>query len=213
MLATGFAAHNPDRVDKIVLGEPGFLTPLLAKEFGAMVRPKSMLKMIGGLGVAFIKALHIDGPDDQAWLDFFAAELMTETDGDVTPIAGYFCNDDPNTASMPYWRLGASAIFAAQTHETNANGEPMIDMVTGLDRWNGEALILAGECNRLIGPDWQQQNHLPLFRHARLVVISGAGHTMFGERPLESIAVTRAFLNGALATHPSETKGSNDVTR
>ncbi|MDH5638744.1 MAG: alpha/beta hydrolase [Nitrospinota bacterium] len=194
MLGSGFTARNPGRVDKLVLSEPGFLNPALGKEFATKLRPKSAAKFAWALGSMFFRALHVEGPDEQAWLDYIVVQIMESKESDADPTAGYYCGDDVSTGSMPFWRPGAVAAYSAQTAPTNEQGEPDIDLVAGIEKWPGTALFLAGECNRLIGQKWQEENHLPLYPRAQMTVIPGSGHTMFGERPVEVNAAIRAYL-------------------
>ena len=44
------------------------------------------------------------------------------------------------------------------------------------------------------------------FRDAELVVIEGAGHTLFGEKPQASVAAVRRYLDGP-ADRPIRTMG------
>jgi pimeloyl-ACP methyl ester carboxylesterase len=73
-----------------------------------------------------------------------------------------------------------------------------VDFVRGVDRFPGKVLFLAGSCDTLVGPE-QQRRNLRHFRDAELVVIEGAGHTLFGEKPEESIAAVRRYLDGEVA--------------
>jgi pimeloyl-ACP methyl ester carboxylesterase len=101
---------------------------------------------------------------------------------------------------MDMWRFGARASFTAQ-ESVNERGELQIQFL-GDKRYTGPVLLLAGSCNVLIGEDHQRE-HLSHFPEGKLVVIEGAGHSMFGEKPEESNALVREFLRKANAA-PAE---------
>jgi pimeloyl-ACP methyl ester carboxylesterase len=150
----------------------------------------------------FLESLHVTGPDADARRDYLVGTLGSAR-FEGHPIAGYFCNRDLGTARIEGWRFGsrvAPAIFAA----AGIGGpSPRIDFVSGVERFPGKVLLLASSCNTIIGPE-QQRRNLRHFRDAELVVIEGAGHTMFGEKPEESVAAVRRVLDGgvALAARP-----------
>jgi pimeloyl-ACP methyl ester carboxylesterase len=57
-------------------------------------------------------------------------------------------------------------------------------------------LFLAGACDAVLG-EARQRRQMASFRAAELVVVPGAGHTMFGERPDESVAAVRRYFDEA----------------
>lgn len=71
-------------------------------------------------------------------------------------------------------------------------------VAAGVDAYPGQVLFLTGSENAIIGEE-RQRIHMRRFRDARLVVIEGAGHTMIGEKPEESLAVIREFLTNVVA--------------
>ena len=192
MLASGYLGRNPDRIDKIILAEPGFVNGKFAKEFVEKGMPKPSITIAKALSVAFFESLHVDGPDDQAMWDYFFIRFAM-TDDPVNPMTKYYCNQDFATASFDYWRMGAFASLAAQNLEMNEKGEPVIDLVTGVENYPGTVLFIASECNQLIGEPWQRRQ-MKLFPRAKLKVIKEAGHTMFGEKPEESLKIIRDYL-------------------
>ncbi len=56
-----------------------------------------------------------------------------------------------------------------------------------------KVLFLAGGCSVTVG-EARQREHMRFFREAELVVIPGAGHTLFGERPDESVGAVRRYF-------------------
>jgi pimeloyl-ACP methyl ester carboxylesterase len=64
----------------------------------------------------------------------------------------------------------------------------------GVEKFANKVLFIAGECNILIGPDFQQEQ-MKLFKEAEMVIIKDAGHFMFSEKPAESIGVIRSYFS------------------
>jgi proline iminopeptidase len=192
MLASGYLGRHPERIDKIVLAEPGMLTDETVAIFEETTRPDISLGLIWLGTKIFFRCLHIRGPDEQARGDCFYAQLMTASPKD-SPLAGYFCPEDLDDFHFDYWRFGMTAFQAIPASGRDEDGRLHIDLVQGVDRYPGKVLFLSGECNTLIGPE-HQQKHLKYFPDAELIVIEGAGHNMFTDRPEESIAVVRDYL-------------------
>jgi len=97
-------------------------------------------------------------------------------------------------ASLEYWRnssLSNKAIFQGGIDE---EGKLHIDLVSGVGNFKNKVLFMAGECNTLIGEGYQK-GHMNYFNNADMVVIKNAGHTMFGEQPIESIDAVRRYFN------------------
>ena len=196
MLATAYMGRHPDKVARAVLAEPGFLTVEIMEEFMAStggMRPRMTPGNLWIGGEIFFRSLHVDGPDDDARRDWLVDHVMMAP-FDGSPVAGYWCDGDPANAALPTWRFGARVMPAMMAGATGADGRVHLGFTEGLDGFEGPVLFLAGACNTLIGPE-HQRKHLPFFRNAELLVIPGVGHTMFGERPEELIAVVGSFLS------------------
>lgn len=67
------------------------------------------------------------------------------------------------------------------------------DFTAGVEQLAGAVLLVGGSCSAL-GPEYQRQHHLPFFPRGRVVTIEGAGHRLPTEKPDETLAVVRAFL-------------------
>ncbi len=197
MLASGYAARHPEKLTHVVLAEPGMLTADDARRLFAAtggMRPP-LTAEVAWLGArTALESLHVSGPDADARSDFLIGTLaFARFEGH--PIAGYFCGRDLATARIEGWRYGsrvAPALFAASGF---GGPSPRIDFVSGVERFQGKVLLLAGSCGAVIGPEAQRRN-LRHYRDAELVIVEGAGHTMFGEKPEESLAAVRCFLGG-----------------
>ncbi len=197
MLASGYAARRPDKLTHLVLAEPGMLTAddarRLLEATGGMRPP--ITAEVAWLGArTLLDSLHVSGPDADARRDYLVGTLASAR-FQGHPIAGYFCDRDLGTARLEGWRYGARVAPALFAEAGLGGPSPRIDFVTGVDRFRGKVLLLAGSCDAVIGPEAQRRN-LRHYRDAELVVIEGAGHTMFGEKPEESLAAVRRFLDG-----------------
>lgn len=205
MLASGYAGKHPDKVHHLVLAEPGMLTSEDAKRWMDAthgLRPPASVEVARVASRAFFESLHVDGPDPDARRDYLMGALSSAP-FEGHPIGGYFCGGDLRNARMEGWRFGArigGALFGA----AGVGGPtPNVDFVSGVQRLEHKVLFLSGSCNTIIGPE-QQRRNLRHYRDAELVVIEGAGHTMFGEKPEESVAAVRRYLED-----DSNTRASN----
>jgi len=195
MLASGYAGLHPEKLSHLVLAEPGPLTAEDARRFVAAtggLRPPMTAEVIWLGARTWLESLGVGGPDADARGDYLRGTLVSSR-FEGHPAAGYYCNRDLSTASLPGWRFGAR-LAAAILREGQMDGPaPRVDFVRGVERYRGPVLFLAGSCNAVLGPE-QQRHHMRHFPGAGLVVIEGAGHTMFGEKPEESLRALRAFL-------------------
>jgi proline iminopeptidase len=188
MLASAYLGYAPQKVDKAVLAEPGFLN---AQEFEDWRAYQGQI--LSGMEYFWVAlrsgfaAQHVDGPDADARNDFLLGEgiLPYFTNHPNNP---YHCPGEPFDA--PHWRFGAtasSAIPAAATEED----------LNSLSAQTGEypkpVLFLAGECDTWIGSELQAK-HAALYPNAELVVIGKSGHDMFWDNPQETLTAVRAFL-------------------
>jgi len=197
MLASGYTGRHPEKVARLVLAEPGMLTRETARDLMAAtndMQPRMSLSVLWLGARTWLRSLAVTGPDDDARRDWFMGTL-TSTPFDDHPVAGYYCGRDLANARAETWRFGARAAPALFREARAADGTWNVDFVQGVDRYQGEALFLVGSCDQLIG-EAMQRRHMVHFPTARLEVIAGAGHTMFGEKPEESVAAVRRHLVG-----------------
>jgi len=211
MLASGYAGRHPEKLSQLVLAEPGPLTEDDARRFVAAtggLRPPMTAEVLWLGARTWLASLGVRGPDADARRDFLQGTLVSSR-FEGHPTAGYYCNRDLGSASLPGWRFGAR-LAAAVLREGQLDGPvPRVDFVRGVERFGGPVLFLAGSCNAVMGPE-QQRRHMRHFPRAELVVVEGAGHTMFGEKPEESLRALRAFLGAAgAAARPSPVRSGS----
>jgi proline iminopeptidase len=196
MLAAAYLSEHPDRVSHAVLAEPAFLTAEQGNQWLATTSagvPPLSWPFVRGAWRAWIESRYVYGPDDAARQDYLAQALMS-LDVPNNPLAGYYCDRDPRGAYMPLWRYGAAVAPAIMQKAMNDEGQFSVDLITPkMKRYPHKVLLIAGSCNTIIGPAAQRDN-LSLFASAELAIIDDAGHTMFGEKPDESLAVVRQYL-------------------
>ena len=195
MLGTSFLGQHGELIDKAILIEPGFLNSEILSEVmkrtnGFMPRDPS-LQMTWNIVRDLIRSLRIHGPDAHAQKDFMTEALMNSSTTE-SPIAQYFCGADTKNGKLEHWRVGADSMqLLSELNDPQIASD--FDLTLGLKKYSKPVLLMAGSCNSLIGEDIQRK-HLALFTNAKLEVIPDAGHTLIGEKPLESISVLRRFL-------------------
>ncbi len=192
MLASAYLGQYPEKVDHVVLAEPGFLTAEFLQRFFEQVQ----VKFTPGVTTYFLKtrfeALHVMGIDEHAMDDYFGRHFNLYQ-GEDHPQAGYYCpgaKPDPEGS----WRFGAVADASMKSEAIDAEGNITLNLVAGVENFTDKVLFIAGECQTVIGADWQREQ-MVFFPNAELVVIPDAGHEMFKENPADSIAAVREYLN------------------
>jgi proline iminopeptidase len=195
MLGSAYLAKHPDRVHKIILAEPGFLTTEMAEEFMERTNGFALDMTLDNmllLGKIVMQALHLRRPDDQAIKDYIFMNLFTAPIKNH-PMGGYFCESKYDSAQMKFWRLSMVASQAIQQSGMDADGNMEIDLVSGVAQFQDTVLFISGSCNQFIGPDYQAQ-HLQYFPRHKLEVIENAGHNMFLDQPEDFYRIVRTHF-------------------
>jgi len=192
MLASAYLGQFPEKIDHVVLAEPGFLTSEFAKKFTQATR----IRFSGSLLAYFLKtqfeSLHVNGPDEHASKDYFVHQWNLYQGSDH-PQAGFRCQGDTPKESET-WRFGSSTSNAFFQQAVDGDGNFVVNFVNGVENFENKVLFMTGECQTVIGTDWQSQQ-VEYFSDAELAVIPNAGHEMFFENPEASLEVVRAYLN------------------
>jgi proline iminopeptidase len=181
-LVAAYATLHPQKIDRIVLAEPGPLRPEMAAQ--GPVRAGDATFIWPGT-VATLQAQHIDGPDAEAGADYVIGEMMMRAN------PGYWCNQEipPGTRG---WRWGSAANQAVTRSLFGGDGQ-QFDLIPAAGTFRRPVLFIASSCDTVIGIRFQQQQ-LRYFRTADLVVVPNAGHEMFLEQPEAAVEAVRAFL-------------------
>jgi proline iminopeptidase len=192
MLASAYLGQHPDKVSHAVLAEPGFLTSEFAEKWAEATKLRFTTGILYHLLKTKFEALHVNGPDDHAADDYFAHQ-MNLYQGSDHPQAGYYCEGDvPDKEGS--WRFGTQASDALFQQAIDADGNFDINLIAGVENFNNKVLFIAGECQKVIGVEWQKRQ-MEFFPHAELATIPDAGHEMFAENAVASIATVREYLN------------------
>ena len=181
-IVTTFAGRYPEKVDGLVLIEPGPMTQEMAA-IGPNFTGTPVVTLVTGLFESF----HIqDPPDDKAAFDHVTGKIM------IAANPGYWCGETP-PPSVEGWRFSYDAYqnIAASVFDEDGN---QIIAIDGIDRFEEEVLFMVGSCNTVIGEAFQRKQ-MAYFQNARLVVIEGVGHELVAEEPQESISAVRAYLD------------------
>jgi proline iminopeptidase len=192
MLVTAYLGRYPDKVERAVLAEPGFLTSDMAKEFFEKTRPQLSFSMLYYFLKTKFQALHVRRPDVYASGDYFSHQWNMYPGSDH-PQGGYRC-DGVGPEDGEYWRNGADAASSIMQAAMDSDGIFNLDLTQGVENFPNQVLFIAGECQTIIGVDWQKRM-MPFFRDAELAVIPDAGHEMFSENPQASVNAVREYLN------------------
>ena len=195
MLASGYLTQHPEKVQRIILAEPGFLTTEMSEIFNERTNGFKLeitLSNIALIGKIVLRGLHLRGPDKDAVKDYIYGNLVT-AEVDDHPMAGYFCNNQYDSTQLDFWRLGMEAAQSIPKSQMDENGNMQLDLVSGVENFPDTVLFITGACNEFIGPDYQQM-HLNHFPRHRMEVIENAGHNMFIDQPEEFFRIVRTYL-------------------
>ncbi|MBI5196494.1 MAG: alpha/beta hydrolase [Nitrospirae bacterium] len=187
MLVSGYLGRHPEKVGHAVLAEPGFLTTGMMKQAGVKFGLRWEAGFLLRAAKAWFQSLHIKGPDKDAASDYFI--------GRVAPYANpeYYCNSEVPDAATLHRRSGAQSMQAILRSAMDDKGDFHINLVKGVERFTSPVLFLTTECNQLIGRQ-HQEKQAKFFPNVKIKIIKGSGHSMFGEKPAESIRVVREYL-------------------
>lgn len=188
MMASGYVNRHPEKVDRIILIEPGIMRPdLSGPYFEAQSGPG--WSAFPGLAWIWLNSWRVETQDDpSAREDYILSNAYP-----LLPGSGVHCNDTIPTAFQG-WR--ASQRTLDETVFAYVNDPTLLaelDFVSDAHRFPGKTLFIGTTCNTVYGSEYQQR-HLPFFQDARLETIENAGHFVFYDQPDIALAVIREFL-------------------
>jgi pimeloyl-ACP methyl ester carboxylesterase len=202
MVVSPYIGKFPEKVDHAVLSEPGFLTKETAMMYMGYFQGKTSKPPLSYRIHKFrswLESLHIDGPDEQARADYLYTRLSVSADGKPMQ-AEFYCNGEYAKQGARHWRDSALANSSIQDLSgksewvsIGADGIPDFNFVKGVEDFPNEVLLIASECNTVIG-EKVQRVHMKSFPSAKLEIIEGAGHDMHTGKPEEIVKVIREYL-------------------
>jgi proline iminopeptidase len=177
--ATYYAQSYPERVDRMVLVEPGALDGDAARR--ANVAPvdlgdRELQEVINTTDYLL--------PDGDARADYFY----------VIALAG-FRHGEP-LLGYDFWRLGYRANLGINTWQGNFDRSYSFDFTSGIEQFTGDVLFVTGEAGGRLGHDFQTELHLPHFPQADVLHLPDIAHGDLLRHP-DTIARVRTFLGGA----------------
>lgn len=186
-LVAGYLARSPEKVDKAIMAEPGFLNSQERSDWQAYFQTLhgpnyGWLALRSGFA-----AQHVKGPDAYASEDFLVGANIIPYLANH-PDNPYHCPGEPYGA--PLWRWGTTASYAIPDSLSDAD---LNSLSTNAKHVDNPVLFLAGECDTWLGAELQAK-HAAQYPNAELRVIAQAGHDMFWDNPEETLNVIRAFL-------------------
>ncbi len=192
MLATAYLTKHPATINKLVLAEPGPLTPNIAQDFEAEMQLTLNWDLVLHLGKCYFKSLHVEEIDEQARGDYFFQTFAMDTTVHPHPMAGYFCNSDMRNAEFNYWRYSGTTSYEIMMKGMQGEKSAM-NFIDGVENYQDKIMFLAGACNKLTGPEFQEEQR-KFFPNTSLTIIEDAGHFMFSEQPEACAVAIRSFL-------------------
>ena len=188
MMASGYIGMHPEKIDKIIMIEPGILRPDLAQEFfEAQTGPK--YDVYPDLALVWLNSWRVDTSRDKyAREDYILSNAYKFMGG-----KGVHCGD-VIPANFKGWR--ASRKVLNETVIASANDPDLLaqlDFISDAYKFDGEVLLIGSTCNKVYGAEYQKR-HLAFYRNARLETIEDSGHFIFYDQLDASLEVIRNFL-------------------
>jgi proline iminopeptidase len=174
-IAARYAARHPRSVARLVLIEPGPLTPHARAN-----------RRAEPLSLSTVEAVFWDNEvislQDHEQADYRALGILRPA------TQSYYCRGQ-QAREYPIWRFGAYALLkvAEQEHE--------FDYREGIRAYTGGTLVLAGTCGDL-GASFQRDFNAPSIPGAEMTTIDGAGHlSLFLDYADPTVGAVRDFLD------------------
>jgi proline iminopeptidase len=180
MLATGYINQYPEKIDGVVLAEPGGFTWPQVEEY---LSKSNKIKFFSeALNDAIFPEQIFAGRDEHEILDYKATYFFTYENAPGNAIG--------NAGPYPFWRSGAVSLDALiEIGETKG-----LDFKSHMQDFDTKVLFLYSELNTAYGNDWAHTVGAP-FQQVEYHEIPDTGHEMFyfGWDALYPVALT--YLN------------------
>lgn len=188
MMASGYIGMHPEKVEKIIMIEPGILRPDLSQEFFES-QSGPTAAAYPSLALVWLNSWRVDISRDQyAREDYIMSHAYS-----LMPGKGVHCSDEI-PAEFEGWRASRKTLdetVLAYVHDPELLSQ--LDFITDSHKFNGEVLLIGTTCNTVYGAEYQQR-HLPFYQNAKLETIEDSGHFIFYDQPEYSLSLIRDFL-------------------
>lgn len=188
MMASGYVGMHPEKIDKIILIEPGIMRPDLSTAFTDSQGGPTW-DVYPNLALVWLNSQRVDiSQDKYAREDYLLSNAYKYIGGQ-----GVHCGDViPD--NFEGWRASRKILdenVIAYAHDPILFKK--LDFITDAHKFEGETLFLGSTCNVIYGAEYQKQ-HLPFFQNAKLEVVENSSHFIFYDQPEKSIELIRNFL-------------------
>jgi proline iminopeptidase len=177
--ATYYLQNHANRVDRVVLAEPGALNATAARNANTV-----SLDFFDGELHQYLNTTDYLLPSGDARADYFY----------VIGLAGTTERD--SLLGYDFWRLGFRANYQINAWQGNFDKSYTFDFTEGLEETASEVLFITGEADGRLGHDFQVEYQTPYFPNVEVVHLEDAQHVELLRRP-ESVLAIREFLGGA----------------
>lgn len=175
--AAYYTQQHPERVDHLVLVEPGALNPAAADAGNT-----SDLNLLAGGTQDFLQGTDYLLPDTDAEADYFY----------MLALAG-FRDREVELLGYSFWRVGYRANLSINTWQGNFDGSHSFDVTEGISHFSGPTLFLTGTSEGRLGHDFQMEHHVPHFSEVSVVQLPNVEHSDLLVEPA-GLNALRGFL-------------------
>lgn len=184
MMASGYIGVYPERINKIVLIEPGILRPDLADAYFNQAAPDMGLSDILAISRIWLNKWRVrTRQDPHARDDYFQSMMYL-----------YLANKNGGP-EFKGWRMGA---YAMDRTIGRSLREPefmaTLDFLQNVDRFEGDVLFLTSELNKEYGAEYQE-GFLRFYQNAEQWIVPDSGHVILVDQPELSNQMIDAFLS------------------
>ncbi len=163
MLATGYINQHPEKINGVILAEPGGLTWPQTEEY--LSRSNKVKLFNEALNDALYPEQLFGGRSEHEVLDYKASFFSAYENAPGNTIG--------NAGPYPFWRNGAVSF---QTLNENAE-KYGFDLSTNLAQYETKVLFLYSENNSAYGANWAETVSSP-FGNVEIMMIENWGHEM-----------------------------------
>lgn len=164
MLGTAYVNAYPERIDGLILAEPGGLNKKLLDEYGETSRQINLFSET--TNNLFYIDQFLTGKENQH-------EILDYKMGVSTSFSYAKGNDEGIEGPSPFWRMGTAVLNSFIDIAENDG----FDFTTNLNSYTTKVLFVYGELNKSYGYSFARKEAM-YFRNAQIEEVKGTGHEM-----------------------------------